>query len=450
MAATSMDSEMSESKIKAVKEALCTQQQLLQKLYNELDVEREASATAASEALSMILRLQGEKAAVKMEASQYKRMAEEKMCHAEEALAIFQDLIYQKEMEIASLECQVQAYKFRLLSLGCSDTSVSETQFAENLLPRSKNVVGDLSSQTSLRRNSMPPIPLKFSCQKKATEKERCVSPDLISKMVEEDINSEPDVEKKSENSSLGDITSYWEQIRKLDERVREMCDWKGVKSSTSSRCGSRSSSLASQVSSGLLLDPMNEAISAKSGQIENPKDLWKDETSDPSRSSNVYDVFEVPQTCGSGKGCGGQRKEESMLVVEGNERLEKSHGEGHSDWEKEILPLLHNKSSLLESNCRAYFDCHLAPVHPTIGFSESCSEAQQLNMASEIIEVERDNTRPETSNRGVEQLVLLKAIKEQLNSIQSEIRSWKTAKSSPSCDLSLLTLSEAMLHFWL
>ena len=58
------------SEIKALKEALCAQQQLLQKLYNELDVEREASSTAASEALSMILRLQGEKAAVKMEANQ--------------------------------------------------------------------------------------------------------------------------------------------------------------------------------------------------------------------------------------------------------------------------------------------------------------------------------------------------------------------------------------------
>lgn len=82
---------MSESDIKAMKDALCSQQQLLQKLYAELDVEREASATAVSEALSMILRLQEEKSLVKMEATQYKRMTEEKISHAEESLANFED-----------------------------------------------------------------------------------------------------------------------------------------------------------------------------------------------------------------------------------------------------------------------------------------------------------------------------------------------------------------------
>ncbi|CAN7006085.1 unnamed protein product [Brassica rapa subsp. trilocularis] len=54
----------------------------------------------------MILRLQGEKAALEMEASQYKRMSEEKMCHAETSLTLFEDLIYRKEMEMASLEFQ--------------------------------------------------------------------------------------------------------------------------------------------------------------------------------------------------------------------------------------------------------------------------------------------------------------------------------------------------------
>lgn len=102
-------------------ETMRAQQELLQKITRELDAEREASSTAASEALSMILRLQGEKAALEMEASQYKRLAEEKMCHAETSLTLFEDLIYRKEMEIASLEFQVQAYRCKLLSLGCSD-----------------------------------------------------------------------------------------------------------------------------------------------------------------------------------------------------------------------------------------------------------------------------------------------------------------------------------------
>ncbi|KAK9100131.1 hypothetical protein Scep_023561 [Stephania cephalantha] len=111
-------------KIVALKEALCTQQQLLQKLYIELEEEREASATAASEALSMILRLQGEKAAEKMEAVHYRRMAEEKIQHADESLMIFRELLCEKEMEIASLMSQVEGYRRKQLGIG-------ETQLGE-------------------------------------------------------------------------------------------------------------------------------------------------------------------------------------------------------------------------------------------------------------------------------------------------------------------------------
>ncbi|KAI4335524.1 hypothetical protein L6164_014162 [Bauhinia variegata] len=133
MAEISAVSEMDESDITAMKETLRTQQQLLQKLYAELDEEREASATATSVALDMILRLQGEKAALKMEASHYKRMAEEKIEHAEKTLVVFEDLMHQKEMEIASLEFQVQAYKYKLLSME-RDLTVSEFDFLEDLL----------------------------------------------------------------------------------------------------------------------------------------------------------------------------------------------------------------------------------------------------------------------------------------------------------------------------
>ncbi|GFQ06690.1 hypothetical protein PHJA_002813000 [Phtheirospermum japonicum] len=111
----------SEPDIAALKATLAAQQNLLQKLYNDLDAEREASASAASEALSVILRLQGEKAAVKMEAEQYKRLSEQKMSHVEESLAIIENIIYQKEMEISALDCQVQAYRYKLLSMGCLD-----------------------------------------------------------------------------------------------------------------------------------------------------------------------------------------------------------------------------------------------------------------------------------------------------------------------------------------
>ncbi|XLT55601.1 hypothetical protein HN873_048205 [Arachis hypogaea] len=126
-------SPMAEADITAMKETHRAQQTPLQQLHAELDQEKEASATAASEAMDMILRLQGKKAAVKMEASHYKRMAEEKIGHAEETLEVFEELIYQKEMEITALEVQVLAYKQKLLALGV-DINISELEFPHDLL----------------------------------------------------------------------------------------------------------------------------------------------------------------------------------------------------------------------------------------------------------------------------------------------------------------------------
>ncbi|PSS21048.1 Myosin-binding protein [Actinidia chinensis var. chinensis] len=429
------------SEITALKETLCAQQQVLQKLYNELDMEREASSTAASEALSMILRLQVEKATMKMEANQYKRLAEEKMCHAEEALSIFEDLIYQKEMEIASLEYQVQAYKYKLLSLGCSDIGICETKFPENLLQRNENFVGDVGFQTNLRRNSMPTIPLKFTYQKRGSaEKERSASPELISKIDDENMNCElfsrvSDMEKKSENSTAGDINSYWEQISKLDEQVREIADGKGT-TCTNMSSGSRAFSLVSQASTGLMLD------STKS----DPKNSLENEaTANPSCSSGVHDVFEVPQTLESEKGRG---KRDSLPL-----EAVKSYVKDETDWLKKIFPSKHQKSIMPGPSDKVAVDCHLALVHPKLGVAESHSKFQQLHRTLEIIEVEREPARPENAIRGDEELNLLKEIQEQLNLIRSEIteiRRGKSRKSSPSYELPLHYLTEAMLHFWL
>lgn len=83
----------------------------LRKLFAELEEERHAAASGAEEALSMIARLQEEKAAAKMEACQYKRIAEEKLRHADESLLILREIILQKEMEIAALRFLVQDYR---------------------------------------------------------------------------------------------------------------------------------------------------------------------------------------------------------------------------------------------------------------------------------------------------------------------------------------------------
>ncbi|KAF0900216.1 hypothetical protein E2562_028698 [Oryza meyeriana var. granulata] len=76
-------------------------------LFMELEEEREASATAASAALSMIRKLQKEKEEQRMEAWQYKRIAEEKISHSDKALEILQEVLQQKELENSYLRNQL-------------------------------------------------------------------------------------------------------------------------------------------------------------------------------------------------------------------------------------------------------------------------------------------------------------------------------------------------------
>lgn len=102
----------------ALREALGSQQQSIQELYTEIEEERAAASTAASEAMSMILRLQREKAEAEMDARQFKRFAEEKMSHDQQEIALLEDLLFKRDEAVQSLACEIQAYRHRLLSYG--------------------------------------------------------------------------------------------------------------------------------------------------------------------------------------------------------------------------------------------------------------------------------------------------------------------------------------------
>ncbi|KAI3704251.1 hypothetical protein L1987_74467 [Smallanthus sonchifolius] len=80
-------------------------------LYVELEKERNAAASAADEAMSMILRLQEEKASVKMESRQFQRMIEEKSAYDEEEMNILKEIVFRREREKHFLEKQVEAYR---------------------------------------------------------------------------------------------------------------------------------------------------------------------------------------------------------------------------------------------------------------------------------------------------------------------------------------------------
>lgn len=429
----------------SLKEALCVQQRLLQKLYHELDVEREAAATAASEALSMILRLQGEKAAVKMEAEQYKRLAEEKMNHAEESFQVFEEIMYQKEMEIASLDYQVQAYRYKLVSLGFDDIGANEVKFPENLLQRNETLVGETSTDGIAKKGTPPPKRLKLSnlntLKKGPTtlKRDRSIQEDsdTIAKIVEEssredEINQNFEFGLKTEASTSVDINSYLEQIRKLDKLVENMA---GEQNFFSTSKTSRSSSVLSK------LNELGRTQSAQTFQ------KWTDEkTSYDTCSPSVHDVFEVPHN---------DRFER---------RYEKDEGKSINDDEKSrklvtftLEPVKPFENDEMHSGKKPRFSKHKDKnvfLPPGDGVNVDCQLplSRPATCGAEITETEAETEDVEQNVRQEgQELRLLYEIREKVDSIQSDIRSKNTKvnESSPNCDLPMLQLREAMMHFW-
>lgn len=139
-----------ENECSALREALASQQQTIQELYLELEEERNASSTAANEAMSMILRLQREKAEALMEARQFRRFAEEKMAHDQQELLALEDVFFKRDQAVKSLTYEVQAYRHRLMSYGIHP----EADPADFATPRGKGVGGEPSDDWANNNNN--------------------------------------------------------------------------------------------------------------------------------------------------------------------------------------------------------------------------------------------------------------------------------------------------------
>ncbi|EPS63848.1 hypothetical protein M569_10936, partial [Genlisea aurea] len=123
-----------ENECRALREMVGSQQLTIQDLISELDEERNASASAANEAMSMILRLQREKAEIQMEFRQFKRFAEEKMAHDNQELLALEDSLYKRERTIQSLTGEIKAYKLMESDGVVGEKRISRnTSIAENL-----------------------------------------------------------------------------------------------------------------------------------------------------------------------------------------------------------------------------------------------------------------------------------------------------------------------------
>ncbi|XP_071719642.1 uncharacterized protein [Rutidosis leptorrhynchoides] len=102
-----------ESDVEKLKRQVGHYQQRLRLLQKELEEERNAAAIAADEAMAMITRLQEEKAALHMEASQYLRMMDEQAEYDMEAVDKANDLVAEKDKEIQDLEAELEYFRNR-------------------------------------------------------------------------------------------------------------------------------------------------------------------------------------------------------------------------------------------------------------------------------------------------------------------------------------------------
>ncbi|KAK7380047.1 hypothetical protein VNO78_32397 [Psophocarpus tetragonolobus] len=449
----------SKSDVAAMKETLRAQQQLLEKLYADLDEEREASATATSEALDMILRLQGEMAVVKMEASHYKRMAEEKIGHVEASLEAFEELMYQKEMQIGSLEFQVQAYRHKLISLGCELSGEFELQ-EDQLLNKSDQRNGENGSQSSNVRkvHSMPPVQF-MSSLRASTKRERSPSPvlDVIPKIMEESTDKEVaqpglDLTRKSVACGSGTLDSYLNQIKELNEQVRVISDCAGgEKSANLSSRRRRSCSIVPQGSNKMAYDQTHRLRSTNLDELSQGEN-------DSHRMLNVYDVYEVPQTSEKHGVSEPVGKRLQKWNSDPENRLTKPDSVSEGMVESPVKHVSEKKRGMFKvhreiKTCPKDMMTILGQKKEGMGVGcNSQAEFQKLNQRIERLERERISTRQEITHEGngEEQLRLLKDIQSQLQIIQSEMRSLENKKATPKDDVSLASLQEAMLHFWL
>lgn len=484
----SSSSSMDRSDVASMKEALKTQQKLLQKLYAELEEEREASATAASEALSMILRIQEEKAAEKMEATQYKRMTEEKMQHVERSLLLVKELMYQKDIEIASLEFQVQAYRYKMLSMGLSDLVISEMRFGDNRYGDSGVINGNIR-----RNQSLPVTPFNNSSSDKVTvEIDGHVYPvaELFPKKIEDEPHREVDVRGE-------EINTYWEQIKHLDERVEELSHNnefdRGISSSSSAqgfhsafaaysanlKIRSRSCSVESEMNRDFNSEPIIEpigtnldsevAISRSTYHVEDPANNLefapsvnsrgiKDKRNPPD-SFGVYDVFEVPQNIGIPKiPKGPTKKEEKKSMVKEQTSLDSHSKQTKLEFisKEEAEPVnkgvLHptRKNKINRPTDGLSIDCNLAARGSEVGVAQSEAEVQYLSKQLDQLDGQRRLSNQDCFDRREEELKLLREINEKLDMVQHELRGSRSKKYPPREEASLNSVREAMLFFTL
>lgn len=166
-----------DSTIRILEEALEEEQTARAALCSELEQERSAAATAADEAMAMILRLQEEKASIEIESRQYQRILEEKSAYDAEEMEILKEIIIRREREKHFMEKELEAYRNKMLPENEQVEAVMETgedpsedpmlmlQQLNDSLTKSGKVLdaNKISASTSVvKQNTTVPVVVEF------------------------------------------------------------------------------------------------------------------------------------------------------------------------------------------------------------------------------------------------------------------------------------------------
>ncbi|CAH2053989.1 unnamed protein product [Thlaspi arvense] len=195
-----------ENECELLRETVSSQQQSIQDLYEELEKERNASSTAAEEAMAVMQRLQNEKAEIQMELRQYKLYVGERMEHDQQEILALEDLVNQREQTIMSLTCETQAYKHRMMSYGLTEAE-AEGGGDRSLLSRNTSMIPSMidinSEYDDLPTYDYPPLKCNINENQDPLESDIYVADD--------------------ENYPPADSPHGREHLKTLDRRISQM-----------------------------------------------------------------------------------------------------------------------------------------------------------------------------------------------------------------------------------
>ena len=443
---------MAEAEITALKEALHNRLIIIKRLYTELEEEREASASGADEALTMILRLQKEKAEEKMEACQYKKMAEAKMHHAEESLAMLEQVIHHKDIEIASLKHQVQDFNQILLSVGINNADI--TKLNDLWLSCSASLGRTRSCVQVRRQNSMPSITFSKLCSEIAINKgDGSLFPAMQSIWREiSDIQDQLKEHQKqcvSEKFVTRESDSDVKQVQEVNTSVERLLQTQNVEQKAVSRTISANIEFQINMASGP--QSLEEESKPCSWHSAGSSDMLSNSCAEADSIGNKMQyvstkhVLDIP---GSNNGCL-LRKSSKKVLQDPLPEAKQLTGipesmieeTAHCTFADDDFSNLSLKfSTLKKGNSINSRQNSVEPRFKSISFQTDLEQlkCQVQQLTDDIRIMKQDDLK-----KGKEQLELLRQIYEQLKPVKSQFKSLKSNNSLPLEEALFVSLTE-------